>query len=37
MAGILTDNISKYIILNENDKIPIQIALNFVSKCPIDN
>ena len=37
MAGILTDNISKYIFLNENDKILIQIALNFVPRSSIDN
>ena len=37
MATNLADNIFNYIFLNENDRIPIQIALKFVPKTPIDN
>ena len=37
MAAILADNIFKCIFLNENDRIPIQIALKFVPRNPIDN
>ena len=37
MAAILADDNSKCIFLNENDRIPIQISLKFVSKSPIDN
>ena len=36
MAAILADDISKCIFLNENDRIPIQISLKFVSRSPID-
>ena len=35
MAVILADNIFKYIFLNENDRISIQILLRFVPKSPI--
>ena len=31
------DDIFKYIFLNENDRIPIQILLKFVIKGPINN
>ena len=34
MAAILVDDIFKCIFLNENDRIPMRISLNF---CPIDN
>ena len=37
MAVILADNIFKYIFLNENDRITIQISLNFVPMSPTDN
>ena len=37
MAAILADDIFNFIILNENDKIPIQISLKYVSMSPIDN
>ena len=37
MAAILADYIFKYISLNENDKIPIQISLKLVPRIPIDN
>ena len=37
MAAILADDIFKCIFLNENDIIPIQIALKFVPRNPIDN
>ena len=37
MAAILTDDIFKCIFLNENDKIPIQVSLKFIARCPIDN
>ena len=36
MAAILAD-IFKCIFLNENDRIPIQIALKFIPDGPIDN
>ena len=36
-ATILADDIFKYIFLNENDRIPIQISPKFVSRNPIDN
>ena len=36
MAAILADDIFKCIFLNENDRIPIQISLKFVSRSPID-
>ena len=37
MAAIVADDIFKCIFLNENDRIPIQISLKFVSRSPIDN
>ena len=37
MAAILADDIFKWIFLNENGRIPIQISLKFVPKSPIDN
>ena len=37
MAAILADDIIKWIFLNENDRIPIQISLKFVPRSPIDN
>ena len=37
MAAILADDIFKWIFLNENSRIPIQISLKFVPKSPIDN
>ena len=37
MAAILATNIFKCIFLSENDRIPIQISLNFVPDGPIDN
>ena len=37
MAANLADNIFKWIFLNENDRIPIQISLKFVPSSPIDN
>ena len=37
MAAILADDIFKWILLNENGKIPIQVSLNFVPKGPINN
>ena len=37
MATILTDDILKCILLNLNDRIPLQISLKFVSRGPIDN
>ena len=37
MAAILADDFFKCIFLNENDKIPIQISLQFVPRSPIDN
>ena len=37
MAAILADDIFKYIFLNENDKIPIQISLKLVPVGPTDN
>ena len=37
MAAILADDIFKWIFLNENDRIPIQISLKFVPSSPIDN
>ena len=36
MAVILADDIFKYIFLNENDRIAIQISLKFVPMIPID-
>ena len=37
MATILSDNIFKCILLNENDRILTQISLKFVPDRPIDN
>ena len=37
MAAILTDDIFKWIFMNENDRIPIQISLEFGPRSPIDN
>ena len=37
MAAIRADDIFKYIFLNENDKIPVQISLKFVPRSPIEN
>ena len=32
MAAILAEDIFKWIFLNENDRIPIQISLDFFSQ-----
>ena len=37
MAANSTDDIFKSIILNENDRTPIQISLKFVHRTPADN
>ena len=37
MAAILADDIFKWIFLNENGRILIQISLKFVPKHPIHN
>ena len=37
MATILADNIFNCIFMNENDTIPIQLSLHYVSRSPIDN
>ena len=37
MATIFADDIFKWIFLNENDRIPIQLSLKFVPRSPIDN
>ena len=37
MAAILANDDFKCIFLNQNDKIPIQISLEFVPRSPIDN
>ena len=37
MVAILADDIFKWIFLNGNDRILIQISLNFVPRSPIDN
>ena len=37
MAAILADDNFKCILLNENDRIPIQISLKFVPRSQIDN
>ena len=37
MAAILSDDIFKCIFLNEKDKIPIQISMNFFPRGPIDS
>ena len=36
MAAILTDDILKCIFLDWNDRIPIEISLNFVPRSPLD-
>ena len=37
MSAISADDIFKWIFLNENSRIPIQISLKFVHKSPTDN
>ena len=37
MAAILADGILKWIFMNENGRIPIQISLKLVTKSPINN
>ena len=37
MAAILANNTFSCILLNENDRILIQISLNYVPRSPIDN
>ena len=37
MAAIVADDIFKYIIMNENEIILIEISMKFVPKDPIDN
>ena len=37
IAAILANNNFKCIVLNENDRIPIQISLKFVHRSPIVN
>ena len=37
MAAISADDIFNCIFFNENDRIVIQISLNYVSRSPIDN
>ena len=37
MAAILADDIFKWISLNENDRIPIQISLKIVCRSPMNN
>ena len=37
MTAIFTDDIVRWIFMNENDRIPIQILLKFIPKSPIDN
>ena len=37
MAAILTDDIFKCILSNEDDRILIQISLNLIPRSPIDN
>ena len=37
MAAILADDIFKWILLNENDKTPIQVSLKCVPRNPINN
>ena len=36
MATNVADNILEWIFLNENDRIPFQISLNFVTRSPIN-
>ena len=37
MVAILADDFFKWIFLNENGRIQIQISLKFVPRSPIDN
>ena len=37
MDAFLAENIFKYILLNENDTIPIPFSAKFVPRSPIDN
>ena len=37
MAVIFADDIFNCILLNENDRIPIQISPKYVPRSPIDN
>ena len=37
MAANLADDIFNCILLNENDRIPIQISLKYVPRTPVDN
>ena len=37
MAALFADDIFKFIFLNENDRLAIQISLKFVPTSPIDN
>ena len=37
MAVILEADTIKFIVLNENDKVPIRISLKFVRGSPVDN
>ena len=37
MSSILADDIFKWIFLNENDRIPIQISMKFVPRSSINN
>ena len=37
MAAIMADDILKCIFLNESDRIPFEISLEFVRRSPIDN
>ena len=37
MAAILADDIFICIFLNENNRIHIQISMNYVPKSPLDN
>ena len=37
MAAILADNIFKWIFVNENGRILIQISRKFVPRSPVDN
>ena len=37
IAAIVTDDISKWIFVNKNGRIPTQISLKFIPKSPVDN
>ena len=37
MAATLADNNFKCTFLNKNDRIPIRVSLEFISRSPIDN